>query len=89
MQHLAGIFVVLSVLASLVLGDVVKALLPVLLGASCGWSYLRFFQVKGESELKCAARLFARLPPACLPACLPASYPATACLISEGTLMTG
>ena len=63
---------VLSVLASLVLGNVVKALLPVLLGASCGWSYLRFFQVKGESELKCAALLLTHLPPACLAACLPA-----------------
>lgn len=55
LQHLAGIFVLLSVVAGVALGDMVKTMVPVLLGASWGWLYLRFSQVKGESELKCAA----------------------------------
>lgn len=57
MQHLAGIFVLVSLVASIVLGGVMKLLPPVVLGTLTGWLYLRFLQVKGEGALKCAADL--------------------------------
>lgn len=51
-KHLAGIFVVVSLVASIILGCVMKLLPPVVLGALTGWLYLRYLQVKGDGALK-------------------------------------
>ena len=61
MQHLAGIYMALSLLVSVILRDVMTLLPPVVLGALTGWLYLRFLQVKGDAAYTCAAACSLRL----------------------------
>ena len=52
MQHLPGIFVLLTITGAVILGSVLKTVPFVLFGSYVSWFYLRFFQTKSEASLK-------------------------------------
>jgi hypothetical protein len=50
LQHLSSIFVLLSIVGTAFLGSMMRTLPFVLFGTYIAWFYLRFFQVKAETD---------------------------------------
>ncbi len=71
LQHLPGLFVLVSIVSSFIFGTKLSTIPFVLFGTYSAWIYLRFLQLKPELSVRCASGLLSR---ACAPPCAGQMY---------------